>query len=51
MFTAVITILVCLWLIGMVTSYTMGGFIHVLAVAALVVVMTKMFRDRRPFSQ
>ena len=51
MFTAVLTVLVFLWLIGMVTSYTMGGFIHVLLVAALIVLMVKIFRDRRPFAQ
>jgi len=39
-------ILLVLWLLGLVTSYTMGGLIHVLLVIALVVVVIRIFQGR-----
>lgn len=42
-------ILVVLWLLGLVSSYTMGGFIHVLLVIAIVVVLIRIISGRRPF--
>jgi hypothetical protein len=36
-----------LWLLGMVTAYTMGGFIHVLLVIAIVVVLVRVIQGRR----
>lgn len=41
-------ILIVLWLLGLVTSYTMGGFIHVLLVVALVVVLLRLINGSRP---
>ena len=41
-------VLVILWLLGLVTSYTMGGLIHVLLVIALVVVLFRVISGRRP---
>lgn len=41
-------ILIVLWLLGMVTSYTMGGVIHVLLVIAIVVVLLRIISGRRP---
>ena len=41
-------ILIVLWLLGMVTSYTMGGVIHVLLVIAIVVVLLRVISGRRP---
>jgi hypothetical protein len=41
-------ILVILWLIGLVTSYTMGGFIHVLLVIAIVVILVNVISGRKP---
>jgi hypothetical protein len=41
-------ILLALWLLGLVTSYTLGGFIHVLLVVALVVVLIRVIQGRRP---
>jgi Family of unknown function (DUF5670) len=41
-------ILLVLWLLGLVTSYTLGGFIHVLLVVALVVVLIRVIQGRRP---
>jgi hypothetical protein len=40
-------ILVILWLAGLVSSYTMGGLVHVLLVAALVVVAIRVLQGRR----
>ncbi|MDZ4674787.1 MAG: lmo0937 family membrane protein [Gemmatimonadota bacterium] len=40
-------ILVVLWLLGMVTAYTMGGFIHVLLVIAIVVVLLRVIQGRK----
>ena len=40
-------ILVVLWLLGLVTSYTMGGFIHVLLVIAIVVVLLRVISGRK----
>jgi hypothetical protein len=40
-------ILVILWLLGMLTSYTVGGFIHLLLVVALVVVLIRVIQGRR----
>lgn len=40
-------ILIVLWLLGMVTSYTMGGLIHILLVIAIVVVLLRIIQGRR----
>jgi Family of unknown function (DUF5670) len=40
-------ILVILWLLGLVTSYTLGGFIHILLVLALIVVLIRVIQGRR----
>lgn len=40
-------ILVLLWLLGFVTSYTLGGFIHLLLVLAIVVVLIRVIQGRR----
>jgi hypothetical protein len=41
-------ILFVLWLLGLVTSYTIGGFIHLLLVVAIVVVLIRVIQGRRP---
>jgi hypothetical protein len=41
-------ILIVLWLLGLVSSYTIGGFIHVLLVVAIVVVLIRVIQGRRP---
>ena len=43
-------ILVLMWLLGMVTSYTMSGFIHLLLLLALVVVVIRLLSGRRALS-
>lgn len=40
-------ILVLLWLLGLVSSYTMGGLIHVLLVVAIVVILVRVIQGRR----
>ena len=40
-------ILMVLWLLGLVSSYTMGGFIHVLLVIAIIVVLVRIIQGRR----
>jgi hypothetical protein len=40
-------ILIVLWLLGLVSSYTLGGFIHVLLVLAIVVILIQVIQGRR----
>jgi hypothetical protein len=40
-------ILVILWILGLVSSYTLGGFIHILLVIALIVVVLRIIRGKR----
>jgi len=47
MLWTIVVILFVLWLLGMVTSYTMGGLVHALLVLALVVIAFNLFRGRR----
>jgi hypothetical protein len=47
MLYTIAVILVVLWLLGLVTSYTMGGFIHVLLVIAIGVVLFNVFTGRK----
>jgi len=43
-------ILVVLWLLGIVTSYTAGGLIHILLVVALIVIVVRLLQGRRPLT-
>jgi hypothetical protein len=47
MLWTIFVILLVLWLLGMVSSYTLGGFIHVLLVIAVVVVIIQLLQGRR----
>jgi len=47
MFETIAIIMVVLWLLGIVTSNTMGGFIHALLVIAVVVILVRVIRGRR----
>jgi hypothetical protein len=40
-------LLIIMWALGLITSYTMGGFIHVLLVVALIVVLVRIIQGRR----
>ena len=46
MLMTLVVILVVLWLLGMVTSYTMGGLIHILLVIAIVVILVRVIQGR-----
>ena len=48
MLWTIFVILLVLWLLGMVSSYTLGGFIHLLLVIAIVVVLIRVIQGRRP---
>ncbi|MEP6715538.1 MAG: lmo0937 family membrane protein [Terriglobia bacterium] len=47
MLWTIFVILLILWLLGLVTSYTMGGFIHILLVVAIVVALIQIISGRR----
>lgn len=47
MLQTIAIILVMLWLLGIVSSYTMGGFIHILLVIAVVVLLLRLIQGRR----
>lgn len=47
MIFTIAVVLVVLWLLGMITSYTMGGFIHALLVIAIVVVLVNVISGRK----
>lgn len=47
MLWTIAVVLIVLWLLGMVTSYTMGGFIHVLAALAVIAVLVRIIQGRR----
>ncbi len=47
MLETIAVILLVLWLLGIVSSYTMGGFIHILLVVAIVVILLRVIQGRR----
>jgi Family of unknown function (DUF5670) len=50
MLWSIFAILLILWLLGMVTSYTLGGFIHILLILAIVAVLIRIIQGRSPLS-
>jgi hypothetical protein len=48
MLWTIFVILLVLWLLGMVSSYTLGGFIHILLILAIAVVLIRVIQGRRP---
>ena len=48
MLTTILVLLIVLWLLGMVSSYTLGGFIHILLVLAVAVVLIRVIQGRNP---
>jgi len=48
MLWTIAVILVVLWLLGMVSSYTLGGFVHILLVLAIAAVLINIIQGRRP---
>ena len=47
MLWTIATILILLWILGLVTSYTLGGFIHLLLVLAVVAILVRIIQGRR----
>jgi hypothetical protein len=48
MLWTIFVLLLVLWLLGVVSSYTLGGFIHILLVLAIAVVLIRVIQGRRP---
>jgi hypothetical protein len=48
MLMTILVLLLVLWLLGVVTSYTMGGFIHLLLIVAIAVMLIRIIQGRRP---
>jgi hypothetical protein len=48
MLMTILVLLLILWLLGVVTSYTMGGFIHLLLIVAIAVMLIRIIQGRRP---
>lgn len=48
MLMTIFVLLLVLWLLGLVSSYTLGGFIHILLVLAIAIVLIRIIQGRRP---
>jgi hypothetical protein len=48
MLWTIAVVLVILWLLGLVSGYTMGNFIHILLVIAIIIVLVRVIQGRRP---
>ena len=48
MLYTIAVVLIVLWLLGLVSSYTMGGFIHILLVIAVIVILLRLISGRKP---
>ena len=48
MLTTIAVILLILWLLGFITSYTVGGFIHILLVVAIIMILIRLIRGENP---
>lgn len=47
MLTTIAVILIVLWLLGIITAYTIGGFIHILLVIAVIVILIRIIRGKK----
>lgn len=48
MLYTIAVVLLILWLLGLLSSYTLGGFIHILLVIAIVMILVRLIQGRRP---
>lgn len=48
MLYTIAVVLILLWLLGLITSYTISGFIHVLLVVAIIIFLVRIIQGRRP---
>ena len=46
--TTILALLIVMWLLGMVTSYTLGGFIHILLIIAIAMILIRIIQGRAP---
>jgi hypothetical protein len=51
MLSTIVIVLLLLWLLGMVSSYTIGGLVHILLVVAIVIVLLQVIQGRRVFGR
>ncbi len=49
MLTTIAIILIVLWLLGVVTSFTVGGFIHILLVIAIIMILVRLIKGEKVF--
>jgi hypothetical protein len=49
MLYTIAAILIILWLLGLISSYTINGFIHILLVIAIIVILVRIISGRKPF--
>jgi hypothetical protein len=49
MFYTLAIVLILLWLLGLVSSYTINGFIHVLLVIAIILILVRIISGKKPF--
>ena len=49
MLWTIAVVLIILWMLGLVSGYTMGNFIHILLIIAIVVVLVRVIQGHRPF--
>ena len=50
MLVTIAVVLLILWLLGIVTSYTIGGFIHILLVVAVIMILIRLIRGENPIA-
>lgn len=50
MLVTIAAILIILWLLGLVTSYTLGGFIHLLLIVAVIMILIRLIRGENPIA-
>ena len=48
MLETIVVVLIILWLLGMITSYTIGGLIHVLLIIAVIIILVRIIQGRSP---
>ena len=50
MLTTIAVILIVLWLLGILTSFTLGGFIHILLVIAIIMILIRLIKNEKPIN-
>jgi hypothetical protein len=50
MLWTIVALLLILWMLGLITSYTLGGFIHILLILAVIAVLIRIIQGRNPVS-